>query len=92
MFGLSNAEGNHGEDVKEYWWYLDAAAERRRAWLRWRSHYPQADSRTTTSFRTNAARSKLEREYELIDTGIFDDDRYWIVKIPTTPRRARRTS
>ena len=40
MFGLTNAEGNHGEDVKEYWWYLDRAAHH--SWLRWRYHYPQA--------------------------------------------------
>ena len=40
MFGLTNPEGNHGEDVKEYWWYLDALPSS--AWLRWRYHYPQA--------------------------------------------------
>ena len=40
MFGLTNSEGNHGEDVKEYWWYLDAVPSH--AWLRWRYHYPQA--------------------------------------------------
>ena len=40
MFGLTNSEGNHGEDVKEYWWYLDAVPSS--AWLRWRYHYPQA--------------------------------------------------
>ena len=40
MFGLTNSEGNHGEDVKEYWWYLDALPSS--AWLRWRYHYPQA--------------------------------------------------
>ena len=40
MFGLTGNEGNHGEDVKEYWWYLDALPTH--AWLRWRYHYPQA--------------------------------------------------
>ena len=40
MFGLAGPEGNHGEDVKEYWWYLDAVPSS--AWLRWRYHYPQA--------------------------------------------------
>ncbi len=40
MFGLTNSEGNHGEDVKEYWWYLDAVPSH--SWLRWRYHYPQA--------------------------------------------------
>ena len=79
MFGLTNAEGNHGEDVKEYWWYLDALPSS--AWLRWRYHYPQAAYPYEDLIRTNAARSKVEREYELIDTGIFDDDRYWIVEV-----------
>ncbi len=41
MFGLTNGEGNHGEDVKDYWWYLDALPSS--AWLRWRYHYPQAE-------------------------------------------------
>ena len=46
MFGLTGAQGNHGEDVKEYWWYLDALPSH--AWNRWRYHYPQRPSRTTT--------------------------------------------
>ena len=41
MFGLTGPQGNHGEDVKEYWWYLDALPSH--AWLRWRYHYPQAE-------------------------------------------------
>ena len=41
MFGLANSEGNHGEDAKDYWWYLDALPSS--AWLRWRYHYPQAE-------------------------------------------------
>jgi hypothetical protein len=79
MFGLTNQEGNHGEDVKEYWWYLDALPSS--AWLRWRYHYPQAAFPYDDLVATNRARSKLEPEYELIDTGIFDDDRYWIVEV-----------
>ena len=79
MFGLSGPEGNHGEDVKDYWWYLDAVPSS--AWLRWRYHYPQAAFPYEDLVQTNAARSKLEPEYELIDTGIFDDDRYWIVEV-----------
>ena len=79
MFGLAGPEGNHGEDVKEYWWYLDAVPSS--AWLRWRYHYPQAAFPYEDLVETNRARSKFEPEYELIDTGIFDDDRYWIVEV-----------
>jgi len=79
MFGLSGPEGNHGEDVKDYWWYLDAVPSS--AWLRWRYHYPQAAFPYDDLVKTNAARSKFEPEYELIDTGVFDDDRYWIVEV-----------
>ncbi len=79
MFGLTNSEGNHGEDVKEYWWYLDAVPSS--AWLRWRYHYPQAAYPYEDLIRENGRRSRLEPEYELLDTGIFDDDRYWIVEV-----------
>ena len=79
MFGLAGPEGNHGEDVKECWWYLDAVPSS--AWLRWRYHYPQAAFPYEDLIETNRARSKFEPEYELIDTGIFDDDRYWIVEV-----------
>ncbi len=79
MFGLTNGEGNHGEDVKEYWWYLDAVPSS--AWLRWRYHYPQAAYPYRRLIDENARRSKLEPEFELLDTGIFDDDRYWIVEV-----------
>ena len=107
MFGLTNSEGNHGEDVKEYWWYLDAVPSS--AWLTWRYHYPQAAFPYEELIAENARRSRLEPEYELLDTGIFDDDRYWIVEVdyakadPTDilarirvrnvgPRRRRSTS
>ena len=79
MFGLTNSEGNHGEDVKEYWWYLDAVPSS--SWLRWRYHYPQAAFPYEDLIEENARRSRLEPEYELLDTGIFDDDRYWIVEV-----------
>ncbi len=79
MFGLTNQEGNHGEDVKEYWWYTDALPSG--AWLGWRYHYPQAAFPYEDLIEGNASRSKLEPEYELLDTGIFDDDRYWIVEV-----------
>jgi hypothetical protein len=79
MFGLTNGEGNHGEDVKDYWWYLDALPSS--AWLRWRYHYPQAAFPYDQLIQENARRSKLEPEFELLDTGVFDDDRYWIVEV-----------
>ena len=46
MFGLTGPQGNHGEDVKEYWWYLDGLPSH--AWLRWRYHYPRPDSPTSS--------------------------------------------
>ena len=79
MFGLTNGEGNHGEDVKEYWWYLDALPSS--AFLRWRYHYPQAAYPYAQLLQENARRSRLDPEFELLDTGVFDDDRYWIVEV-----------
>src|SRR4051794_23125766 len=79
MFGLTNSEGNHGEDTKEYWWFLDALPSS--AWLRWRYHYPQRAFPYEDLIEENGRRSKLDPEYELLDTGIFDDDRYWIVEV-----------
>jgi hypothetical protein len=79
MFGLTNSEGNHGEDVKECWWYMDAVPSH--SWLVWRYHYPQAAFPYDELVRENARRSRLDPEYELLDTGVFDDDRYWIVEV-----------
>jgi hypothetical protein len=76
-FGLTNAEGNHGEDAKDYWWYEDATPTA--SWLRWRYHYPQREFPYQLLRDKNAARGKDETEYELIDTGIFADDRYFII-------------
>ncbi len=75
IFGLSNSEGNHGEDAKEYWWYLDATPTA--SWLRWRYHYPQAAFPYDRLREENAARTREEGEFELLDTGIFNDERYW---------------
>ncbi|HET9076816.1 MAG TPA: hypothetical protein VFN68_07780 [Acidimicrobiales bacterium] len=76
-YGLTGEQGNHGEDVKDYWWYLDATPTA--SWLRWRYHYPQARFPYEDLLRTNQGRSRQEPEYELLDTGVFDDDRYWVV-------------
>ena len=78
MFGLANSEGNHGEDAKDYWWYLDALPSS--AWLRWRYHYPQAEFPYEDLLRVNRERSKNEGEYELLDTGVFDAG-YWVVEV-----------
>jgi hypothetical protein len=77
IFGLSGPEGNHGEDAKEYWWYLDATPTA--SWLRWRYHYPQAEFPYARLRQENARRSRDEPEFELLDTGAFDGDRYWQV-------------
>ncbi len=79
MFGLSGHEGNHGEDVKEYWWYEDATPTH--SWNSWRYHYPQAAFPYLDLAEQNAARGKLDPEYELVDTGIFSDNRYWVVTV-----------
>jgi hypothetical protein len=79
MFGLTGAQANHGEDVKEYWWYLDAVPSH--AWNRWRYHYPQAPFPYEALIEENSRRGKFDAEYELLDTGAFDDDRYWIVEV-----------
>jgi hypothetical protein len=78
-FGLTGPQGNHGEDVKEYWWYLDAIPSH--AWNRWRYHYPQGAFPYQDLLDTNAHRSRYEPEYELLDTGAFNDDRYWITEV-----------
>jgi len=59
-FGLTGPQGNHGEDVKEYWWYLDAVPSH--AWNRWRYHYPQGPFPYQDLIDTNAHRSRYELE------------------------------
>ena len=78
-FGLTGSQGNHGEDVKEYWWYLDAVPSH--AWNRWRYHYPQAAYPYQDLINQNAWRNRYQPEYELVETGTFDADRYWIVEV-----------
>jgi hypothetical protein len=79
IFGLSGPEGNHGEDAKEYWWYLDSTPTH--SFMRWRYHYPQSRYPYGDIVRFNAARGREEPEFELVDTGIFDEDRYWSVTV-----------
>jgi hypothetical protein len=79
MFGLSNGEGNHGEDVKEYWFYLDSTPTH--SYLKCQYKYPQRAFPYEDLVATNGRRSKQEMEYELLDTGIFDEDRYFDVVV-----------
>jgi len=79
LFGLTSSQGNHGEDVKEYWWYSDAIPSH--AWNRWRYHYPQRQFPYAELVAENASRNRSDPEFELLDTGAFDDDRFWIVAV-----------
>ncbi len=79
IFGLGGPEGNHGEDAKEYWWYLDSTPTH--SYMRWRYHYPQSRFPYGDIVRTNAARGRAEPEFELVDTGIFDEGRFWAVEV-----------
>ncbi len=78
-FGLTGPEGNHGEDVKECYWHLDATPTH--SWLRWRYHYPQRAFPYDELVAENARRGQDVPEFELLDTGVFDDDRYWVVDV-----------
>ena len=75
IFGLTGRQGNHGEDAKEYWFYLDSTPTH--SWMRWRYMYPQAEFPYAQLVAENARRSRSEPEYELVDTGIFERARYW---------------
>ncbi|MCU0806520.1 MAG: glucosidase [Candidatus Contendobacter sp.] len=75
LFGLTNSEGNHGEDVKEYYFYLDSTPTH--AYMKWLYKYPQRAYPYADLVETNRRRSRLEGEYELIDTGVFAEDRYF---------------
>src|SRR5205814_2327574 len=75
MFGLSNREGNHGEDVKELYYYLDAVPTY--SYARMLYKYPQAEFPYDLLIQENARRTRQEPEFEILDTGIFDADRYF---------------
>jgi len=77
LFGLTNSEGNHGEDVKEYYFYLDSTPTH--SYMKYLYKYPQREFPYLDLVQTNRERSRDEFEYELIDTGIFNDDRYFDV-------------
>ena len=77
LFGLTNSEGNYGEDVKEYYFYLDSTPTH--SYMKYLYKYPQREYPYRDLVETNGRRSREEFEYELLDTGIFDDDRYFDV-------------
>jgi hypothetical protein len=77
LFGLTNSEGNHGEDVKEYYFYLDSTPTH--SYMKYLYKYPQQEFPYRDLVETNKKRSRDDFEYELLDTGIFDSDRYFDV-------------
>ncbi|MBV8569841.1 MAG: glucosidase [Acidobacteriaceae bacterium] len=77
LFGLTNSESNHGEDVKEYYWYLDSTPTH--SYMKYLYKYPQKAFPYADLVRTSKSRTRSEMEYELLDTGIFDGDKYFDV-------------
>ena len=78
-FGLTGNQGNHGEDVKEHYFYVDATPSH--AWMRYLYKYPQAVFPYAWLIEENARRSRLEPPFGLLDTGVFDESRYWDVEV-----------
>ncbi len=79
LFGLTNSEGNHGEDVKEYYFYLDSTPTH--SYMKYLYKYPQAEYPYADLIRTNQQRTANDFEYELLDTGTFNEDRYFDVLV-----------
>src|SRR3984893_411165 len=77
LFGLTNSESNHGEDVKEYYFYLDSTPTH--SYMKYLYKYPQAPFPYANLVDASRARSRNESEYELFDTGVFDQNRYFDV-------------
>jgi hypothetical protein len=77
LFGLTNSEGNHGEDVKEYYFYVDSTPTH--SYMKFLYKYPHAAFPYADLVKTNGRRTRDEMEYELLDTGVFKDDRYFDV-------------
>src|SRR5271156_3018761 len=77
MFGLTNSEGNHGEDVKEYYFYLDSTPTH--SYMKYLYKYPHRAYPYDDLVKTNRQRSRNEQEYELLDTAVFDGDHYFDV-------------
>src|SRR5512146_1719970 len=83
-FGLTNNEGNHGEDVKEYYFYLDSTPTH--SYMKWLYKYPQRAYPYGQLVEENARRGRGAPELELLDTGVFDEDRYFDVQVEYAKR------
>jgi len=79
LFGLTNSEGNHGEDVKEYYFYLDSTPTH--SYMKYLYKYPQAAFPYSDLIEKNRQRNRGDMEYELLDTGVFNEDRYFDVLV-----------
>jgi hypothetical protein len=77
LFGLTNSEANHGEDVKEYYFYIDSTPTH--SYMKYLYKYPQREYPYRELIETNRGLSREEFEYELLDTGVFNEDRYFDV-------------
>src|SRR6476660_7092579 len=77
LFGLTNNQGNHGEDVKEYYYYLDSTPTH--SYMKYLYKYPHAAYPYAQLVQTHQGRNRLEPEYELLDTGVYNDNRYFDV-------------
>src|SRR3974390_2127302 len=75
LFGLTNSEGNHGEDVKKYYFYIDSTPTH--SYMKYLYKYPQNEFPYARLIRENRQRGKRDLEFELIDSGVFDEDRYF---------------
>src|SRR4051812_12378341 len=79
LFGLTNSEGNHGEDVKEYYFYIDSTPTH--SYMKYLYKYPQREYPYSDLVDVNGRLSRNEMEYELLDTGVFEGDRYFDVLV-----------
>ncbi|MCW2526619.1 MAG: hypothetical protein JWM76_1479, partial [Pseudonocardiales bacterium] len=79
LYGLTNEQGNHGEDAKEYWWAVDGTPTH--SWMKWLYRYPQAEYPYAKLKEENGRRTRADREYELADTGVLDENRFFDVSV-----------
>ena len=86
-FGLTGNQGNHGEDVKEYYFYLDATPSH--SYLRYLYKYPQAEYPYAALVEENRRRSRQDPPFNLLDSGVFADSRYWDVEVDLRQGRSR---
>ena len=91
LFGLTNGEGNHGEDAKEYWWALDGTPTH--SWMQWLYRYPQAEFPYAQLREENAQpRPRTSASTSSADTGVLDENRFFDVLVTLRQGRARTTS